>query len=62
MAGDGNDGRFVVAGFGLLAAEDAGDEFADHEYLNDGAPGRSGKARILPQSNDFPAHFAGVGA
>jgi hypothetical protein len=30
MAGDGNDRRFVVAGDGLPAAEDAGNEFANH--------------------------------
>jgi hypothetical protein len=30
VGGNGNDSRFVVTGRGLLAAEDAGDEFADH--------------------------------
>jgi hypothetical protein len=30
VAGDGNDSRFMLAGIGLFAAENAGNEFADH--------------------------------
>ena len=60
VGGNGNDSRFVVTGSGLLAAEDAGDEFADHGLPFKERVERCGKAGILPQSDDFPAHFAAV--
>jgi hypothetical protein len=60
VGGDGNDGGLMLAGLGLFAAENAGNEFADHELPFWSAKALRGKAPILPQSDDFPAHFATV--
>ncbi len=53
VAGDGNDRRFVVAGAGFLAAENAGNEFADHVLPFNERRGRCRKSGILPQSDDY---------
>ena len=52
VGGNGDDSRFVVAGGGFFAAEDAGNEFADHGLPSDLAR-LTLKRSILLQIDDF---------
>ena len=60
VGGDGDDCGFVVVALGLFAAKNTGNKFTNHVLPFSERLWRCRKRRILPQTDDFPAHFAAV--